>query len=439
MKFLKLYENIKNIDPFDEEDWDEVDLIDGHKTKDEFMIYFLDFYDEIMENNMEYLIDIISYTKNEFEIKVGDIRCYLRGYDMGDIMGETQYGFDVSLIWQPSMVSIRHKYGNFDYNNIYFFTEYYYRIKDIWDFIRKKIKKDKKQDRIKKIKRFIGLKENFDFNEDDFDFEEYEPLKTVTFDTPLGTTVKYVGDQPEYKGSIGEIILNKNRLIVDFGPKYRYEYERYIEFSISEKFRNIGQGGFKKHHLIITLFIHDLRIVNDLNEGFLSFFKKDKKDKNVRTVYYTQSFMDNDKVSRLMKIITPEWIKNDPVAFEVFDGKLYLTEGHHRFEAAKRLDDKDILKSLFDSALYYDVNRKPRYYKKRIVKMNESIDIDPFDEEDWDEEEYNNEYYMIYYKHNIELREILVLSKVEIEQYKDIFIITDKHTGGVLFRCGMGI
>ena len=81
-------------------------------------------------------------------------------------------------------------------------------------------------------------------------------------------------------------------------------------------------------------------------------------------IYYTQTFMDNNKVKSLVQIITPKWIENNPVAFEVYNDILYLTEGHHRFEACLRLNDEELLKSLFKSALYYQVKREPRKYKK---------------------------------------------------------------------------
>jgi hypothetical protein len=96
-----------------------------------------------------------------------------------------------------------------------------------------------------------------------------------------------------------------------------------------------------------------------------------------KVVYYTQSFIDENKVHRIKDVINPDWIKNNPVAFEVYKGKLYLTEGHHRFEACLRLNDKEILKFLFDSALYYNTRYQPKSYKKKVINENLK-DIDPF-------------------------------------------------------------
>lgn len=108
-------------------------------------------------------------------------------------------------------------------------------------------------------------------------------------------------------------------------------------------------------------------------------------------IYYTQSFMDNDKVNRIMNIISENWIKKNQIAFETYKGKLYLTEGHHRFEAALRLNDKNLIKTLLETALYYPVKREPRKFKKRYIPedikiLKEQINVnDPYGEEDWND------------------------------------------------------
>lgn len=97
--------------------------------------------------------------------------------------------------------------------------------------------------------------------------------------------------------------------------------------------------------------------------------------KNKKVVYYTQSSINNKKVKELMKSIGDNW-KTDkdflelfPVAFERYEGKLYLTEGHHRFEACLKLNNLDILNKLFDEAIYYDITWKPTSFKKKVVEF----------------------------------------------------------------------
>jgi len=259
-------------------------------------------------------------------------------------------------------------------------------------------------------KRTVKLNENFDFNEDDFDYEE-------EFDQ-LGEEIKVIYDdlfEPDVFYTKVLKIVNDKKVVIS--------YSGYLCYAIF-KGKNwwVGDEDFDEdeqftEEMIITTYIAEygdklvsikdrlefagkMREVSDFtkikiyniiknhyrtfNEGFL--FKKDNKDKKI--VYYTQTTIYDDKVNGIMKVITPEWIRNNPVAFEVFNDKLYLTEGHHRFEASRRLDDKDIIKSLFDSALYYNVNKKPRHYKKRTVKLNEDIDWDDVDDE---EEDVNDE------------------------------------------------
>jgi hypothetical protein len=45
-----------------------------------------------------------------------------------------------------------------------------------------------------------------------------------------------------------------------------------------------------------------------------------------KIVYYTQKFIDKEKVNKLINIVNEDWIKNNPVAFEKFNNKLFLTD-----------------------------------------------------------------------------------------------------------------
>ena len=92
---------------------------------------------------------------------------------------------------------------------------------------------------------------------------------------------------------------------------------------------------------------------------------------NKKIVYYTQNYIDKEKVQKLMRILKHDWknfLEKNPVAFETHKGKLYLTEGHHRFEACLKLNNKDIMDELFRTAIYYDITWKPASFKKIIIK-----------------------------------------------------------------------
>jgi len=91
---------------------------------------------------------------------------------------------------------------------------------------------------------------------------------------------------------------------------------------------------------------------------------------NTKIVHYTQTFIDDEKVYDILNKLTLKWIINNPVAFEVFNDKLYITEGHHRLESAIKLGNKEIISMLFQCALYYDVKHEPEYFKKRKIKLN---------------------------------------------------------------------
>jgi hypothetical protein len=108
-----------------------------------------------------------------------------------------------------------------------------------------------------------------------------------------------------------------------------------------------------------------MRIIKDFYDYN---YKPDIINKDEIIVRYTQNFLDKNKIKNIKNIINKDWIKGNPVAFEVFNDKLFLTEGHHRFEAS--LGDKKILRALFDSALYYKVNKPPKYYKRKKVNFN---------------------------------------------------------------------
>ena len=96
---------------------------------------------------------------------------------------------------------------------------------------------------------------------------------------------------------------------------------------------------------------------------------KFNRNKNAKIVYHTQTTIYPEKIKGILKKLTPMWIVENPVAFEVYEEKLYITEGHHRLEAAIKLGDKTILRNLFTSALYYDVKYKPQSFKKRKIVL----------------------------------------------------------------------
>jgi hypothetical protein len=92
-------------------------------------------------------------------------------------------------------------------------------------------------------------------------------------------------------------------------------------------------------------------------------------NENKKIIHYTQYGLNKEKINRLIKIVNEKWISENPVAFEIFNNELYLTEGHHRFEACLRKKDKNLLKSLFNRALYYKINYKPRSFKKIVINL----------------------------------------------------------------------
>lgn len=125
--------------------------------------------------------------------------------------------------------------------------------------------------------------------------------------------------------------------------------------------------------------IHNENIVINYTD-----YKPDVINNNKLIVRYTQNFLDKNKVNNIKKIINKQWLSNNPVAFEVFNNKLYLTEGHHRFEAALQLSDNELLRTLFNTAIYHQVKRKPKSYKRKRINLLESIDWEF--EEDFEEE-----------------------------------------------------
>jgi len=183
-------------------------------------------------------------------------------------------------------------------------------------------------------------------------FKKYTPVELDELD-PYGE--ERWEDGPKYKnGDKINISHDKYAIIKEFDP-YKREYT--VDYYFKNSNRYLGYG----------LMDEDRLEKNGVNEKF------SLSSRSGKVVYYTQTFIDDDKVKRIMKIITPEWIKNNPVAFEVYKGQLYLTEGHHRFEACLKLNDKELLKTLFNSAVYYNVTWQPRKFKKKIIQENHNM------------------------------------------------------------------
>ena len=80
---------------------------------------------------------------------------------------------------------------------------------------------------------------------------------------------------------------------------------------------------------------------------------------------------------------------------------------------------------------YPDGDNFSEYFRRDLI--NENNELDPFGEEDWDEEEITGEYYLLHYTYKHDL-DVVELVKVEMEENKDIYIITDIHNGEILYR-----
>jgi hypothetical protein len=52
---------------------------------------------------------------------------------------------------------------------------------------------------------------------------------------------------------------------------------------------------------------------------------------------------------------------SNKIAYEYYDGVVYITEGHHRFLAAASISE-EMMNKLIDNGVRYDINRKPTFY-----------------------------------------------------------------------------
>jgi len=165
MKYIKLYESVE-LDPFDEEDWDwdEVDINEKNYTKKEFIKHFIGFFDDILENQNYHMINIISYVSGRYvELKIGNITAEITRTNIGKLIHERQYVYNIY---------IKDQYNYYGYKNIYIFNPHFSEIQSIWNFISEKERKNKNLERFRKIKRFVGLRENVDldpFGEENWD------------------------------------------------------------------------------------------------------------------------------------------------------------------------------------------------------------------------------------------------------------------------------
>lgn len=52
---------------------------------------------------------------------------------------------------------------------------------------------------------------------------------------------------------------------------------------------------------------------------------------------------------------------SNKIAYEYYDGIIYITEGHHRFLAAVSISE-DMMNELIENGIRYNINRKPSFY-----------------------------------------------------------------------------
>lgn len=210
---------------------------------------------------------------------------------------------------------------------------------------------------------------------------------------------KYLKEDPKGIFKIGDRVIcngiyqniNYNNNIGTVISFYTHQHLNEILIKFDERSSNYLHGGdnaedptFRSSYVKYELVKH----YEDENNLKIKWFNKGKLEEknlnnilkkfnlfniNKKIIYYTQNFIDENKVNKLMEIITSDWIKNNPVAFEVYENKLYLTEGHHRFEACLRLNNKEILNKLFETAYYYNINYKPIFFKKKFYIIKNLI------------------------------------------------------------------
>jgi len=191
MKFLKLYENINSIDPFDEEDWDEIDIDENIKKIPIIRKIVI----EMIENDINYEFHEHFNSIDGLTFKIPTVQTNVGFNGLYEGMGPY-----VKLYYSKSRhIEIYPFYRNdklqlfiyFSFNVVdniiwYDITQRFDEntkkmIKFLTGGIRSKFKttfdiKGPISKTVKIIRKRHNFKnyENFDFNDDDFDFEEDE-------------------------------------------------------------------------------------------------------------------------------------------------------------------------------------------------------------------------------------------------------------------------
>lgn len=88
----------------------------------------------------------------------------------------------------------------------------------------------------------------------------------------------------------------------------------------------------------------------------------------------TQSSVDKSKVEQMKKSMKSNsfdfTIDNNKIGYEVFNDTYYVTEGHHRMQAAleiwKETSDYSFVENLIKNGLRYDISKKPQSFRFSI-------------------------------------------------------------------------
>lgn len=104
---------------------------------------------------------------------------------------------------------------------------------------------------------------------------------------------------------------------------------------------------------------------------YLSSLFKGTGSLNIRM---TQNYIDKSKVNSIKKsMFDNKYDFDDPsnkIAYEIYDDVYYITEGHHRMQAALEVwvetNDYSCVENLIYNAIGYKINKKPISFRFKL-------------------------------------------------------------------------
>lgn len=100
-----------------------------------------------------------------------------------------------------------------------------------------------------------------------------------------------------------------------------------------------------------------------VNEEF-NFFPFANKYKNIKLTQICDE-VDLNKIRSIRNDMLSDKYdfgsNSNKIAYEYYDGTIYITEGHHRFLAAVSISE-GMMNKLIENGVRYNINRKPFFY-----------------------------------------------------------------------------